>query len=235
MKSQLEEVTRQIKEEFKNLRIEMMFWIKHQIKTELEQSIVTSVSKMLVDIEKLRDENFALRKTVKDKDAETMRELSMVRKQTVRTSPKDTIPSLGSCAFQLSWEIANATITYDSLLSDWSNEAGEGIMDINTGVYTLLRPGGFYRVTYSGFIGMNPGDQVYVDLHHNGERVKGGDWYSQAQGDSTWIMSEQGSRSLVIHMDMGDTLELKTREEPNFGHLLELILCVSLTAPESVP
>merc|ERR1712226_936700 len=111
------------------------------------------------------------------------------------------------------WTTRDATITYDSYLSDYNNSerpgGGDGSLDLSTGTFTCLTPG-HYTVTYSGYSGLDPGEANYIYLSVNGERVEESEYYERtSSGLGEWIIT-QGSRSLILHLGLGDTLQLRT-------------------------
>merc|ERR1719244_516442 len=82
------------------------------------------------------------------------------------------LPYVMTCAYKYSWSTPSATITYDSLFSDYKNSddvnGGDGIMDISSGVYTVIKPAGHYTITFSGSARVYPGEEVQLFLYHNG-------------------------------------------------------------------
>merc|ERR1719481_1721858 len=74
------------------------------------------------------------------------------------------LPYVMTCAYRFTWYDSSATITYDSLLSDFKNsddpDGGDGILDIKTGVYTVIKPAGYYTITFSGNAVLEPGDRL---------------------------------------------------------------------------
>merc|ERR1711890_7619 len=125
------------------------------------------------------------------------------------------LPYVMSCAYQDKWTTASSTITYDSLLSDYNNSdkpnGGDGRMDITTGGFTCLTAG-HYTVTYSGYVVADPGEDVYIYLHHNGERVEESLWHSGQSSKNGGSIHDQGSRTVILHLAVGDTLDLRTSD-----------------------
>jgi len=235
------QVNRQIKEKVSLLGLELKALVKEEIKAALEderrvtrKNVEIQVSEMLAMMEKLQAENNALRKRMDDKK-EMTEELGTIPTRGAQ-SPKFVIPSMGSCAYRyLLSSNTSETITYDSLLTDW-NEGAEGLMDIESGQYTVISPPGFYSISFSGQAGLDQGEQVALHLHQNGESLKESEWRSQSKDTSanSYIV-DFGSRTMILHLDMGDTLELRTDQINNgpTGELWRLTFCVSLVAPDS--
>merc|ERR1712226_348017 len=107
------------------------------------------------------------------------------------------------------WTTPDATITYDSCLSDYNNSdrpgGGDGSLDLSTGTFTCMTPG-YYSLTYSGDSVLHPGEVNYIYLHLNGAVVAGSRYYESASSHLGGYIHTQGSKSLILHLDLGDTL-----------------------------
>merc|ERR1712083_686391 len=106
------------------------------------------------------------------------------------------------------------TVTFDSFLANYNNGdrpgGGDGKLDLDSGVFTYLTPG-YYTVSFSaiGIIGPNRGN-IDMYLYKNGLEIPESAWYfSEDSGALNSDVRVGGSRSVIIHMDAGDTLELK--------------------------
>lgn len=135
------------------------------------------------------------------------------------------------CGYQPEWWESGATITYTTLLSDWTNGwrpgGGNGSLDTLTGTYSCGTPG-FYTVSFSAFIELDSSQMVEVFLFQNGEKVQASHFYSS--NSQNYKMTIQGSRDIILHLGMDDTLELRTESGSRFSSALKhLTLCVSLT------
>merc|ERR1712080_306621 len=120
------------------------------------------------------------------------------------------LPYVMACASQHYWNSTGATtITYHHLLSDYNNadkpNGGDGELDITTGQFTCLTAG-HYTVTFSGYVGLHPGEDVYTFIYHNGEQVKESVWHSPV-GSTGGYMYDQGARTVIMHLSVGDTLD----------------------------
>merc|ERR1711892_154200 len=130
------------------------------------------------------------------KDHELERDVSIIRNP----------PFIHSCGHRYSTSITAQTIPYDSLLYSSTNTEGGGL-DIATGVFTSPWPGS-YTVTWS-----LTADDGYTDslvriyLRQNGQKITESVHYSYYSGPSGYVR-DQGGRTLVLHLDMGDTLDL---------------------------
>merc|ERR1719334_893198 len=116
-----------------------MAWVKGEILTALEkerketrETIESQVSKMLDNINSLHAENMSLKKWMEDKEAESQKELHRLQTNLAKSS-RANAPSLGSCAHKDHGEGPGFVKNYTSIISDWSNEDGVGVMDLRTG------------------------------------------------------------------------------------------------------
>merc|ERR1712215_222677 len=113
------------------------------------------------------------------------------------------------CSSSLEWlHITTATITYSKLLysstSTWDTPA---TMDIETGIFTSGWSG-TYTVTWSVTARDGAGDDpVTIFLRKNGEMIDESIYKSYYTGPSGFIR-DQGSRTLLVHLDIYDTLDL---------------------------
>jgi len=226
LREQLEGVTNQI------------FFLKLLNAQQIEEEVNNLREEMMAKMEELTAENRALRKTMDDMEAMTREELVNLQTSLAESTQSRGLPYAVSCAYQDKWGTASATITYDSLLSDWKNDfdpkGADGVMDIKTGQYTVIRPAGHYTITFSATAVVPQSQDMIIYLYHNGNRVKESPWWSYALHDETKpgsYMHEQGSRTVILHLDQGDTIELRTNSSSHFhGVLYNVNLCISLTS-----
>merc|ERR1711936_1529795 len=106
------------------------------------------------------------------------------------------------------------TVTFDSFLANYNNGdrpgGGDGKLDLDSGVFTCMTPG-YYTVSYSayGYVGPNY-DNIDMFLYKNGLDISESLWHFWANSDAlNNNAGVVGSRIVIIHMDAGDTLELK--------------------------
>jgi len=126
--------------------------------------------------------------------------------------------------------IKSATIPYSTLLYSSTNKPGGGL-DIASGVFTSSYPGS-YTVTWSLIAGDDAGDNIVVIyLQHNGQNIEESEHFSEYTGPSGWVY-EQGGRTMVLHLDQGDTLELHCQDCT--AEIYKTTFCVSLTTPDSI-
>lgn len=253
LKIQLQGVTHHIKEEARSLRAEIMAWVKEEIKTALEVNRETresQISEMMTKIKSLHAENIALGKRMDEQETEMKKGLDGLQ-TAVAQSPRSTTPLLGYCAYTSYFNAggggdASVPINYDSLISEWKTEDALGEMDLQSGRYTVVRPAGFYTVSYSGSVGLNSDEDdghfmtlFYLFRNKPGfipESVPGGTWSSAIDPWSTNASistQQQGGRILTIHLKEGDWVQLQTARGLPFASLSDFTFCVTLAAPDN--
>jgi hypothetical protein len=117
------------------------------------------------------------------------------------------------------------TIPYTKLLYYSSNVEGAS-MDTDTGVFVAGHPRS-YTVTWTGIATNDAGDYwVMIYLRKNGLDISESYYGSHYTGPSGLAL-DQGGRTLVVHLDRGDTLELYCKRcDAGFG---DPLFCVSLS------
>jgi len=165
-----------------------------QLKNEMQREL----NQLSRKVEDQNEEILALRKEMKE----------MLSNGVTRD-----LPYKVACAFTNHWTKEGQTVSYDYMLSDFDNSGrpfgGDGILNTTTGVYTCLTPG-HYTISYSGTAVIGDGQKVSLHLYLNGAVVPESMWYSFASGISDQYLEDQGSKTLILHMDHGDFLELRT-------------------------
>merc|ERR1719234_779444 len=151
---------------------------------------------------------------------------------------------LMTCAQRNSWPtIRNATITFDYLTADFNNAddnngGADGQLDIVTGVFTSLTAG-VYEVTFSGVSVISPGalgetesssDQYFFLLHNGESEGDEAEWWSRADPGNVGDTYDMGSRTVILMLQVGDTLSLKTGGAYYNGFIDNLTFCVKLLA-----
>merc|ERR1712215_436631 len=133
---------------------------------------------MMEKIESLQADNQVLRRKVEKREDE----INSLETSVAEVRKTRGLPYVMTCAYKHDWSTPSATITYDYLVSDYKNSddinGGDGIMDISSGVYTVIKPAGHYTITFSGQVGLDPGKEVNLYLYHNGTQVKETYWRS---------------------------------------------------------
>jgi len=117
------------------------------------------------------------------------------------------------------------TIPYTSLLYSSTNQE-DGGLDIATGVFTAPL-GGSYSVSWDTNASLDHGEDVHIFLQKNGERIPESHHNSYYGGDDH--VNEQGGRTMVLYLGMGDTLQLfRSDVNQEGGYIFNTIFCVSL-------
>jgi len=206
--------------------------IKDDLETDKEQT-ERKVDEVLKKIEALRTDNQALRMKLEKRDAD-MKSLETSVAEVRKTRG---LPYVMTCSYQDAWSTSLATITYDSLISDYKNSddpnGGDGVMDLATGVYTVIKPSGYYTVTFSGSVVMEPGQYARLYLYHNGTGVPETQWWSYNSPSNGGDTYDQGSRTVTLHLDREDTLEI--RADYIDAGIYDFVFCLSLKAGDYTP
>merc|ERR1711892_356421 len=166
--------------------------------TELKERLETAedVLKLTATKDDLTATNLKL-DDLTSKDHELERDVSIIRNP----------PFIHSCGSHYEYlSITSQTIPYNRLLYSSTNTEGGGL-DIARGVFTCPWPGS-YTVTWSLAADDDAGDHsVVIYLRQNGQKIEESRHYSDYSGPSGQA-TNQGGRTLVLHLDMGDTLDL---------------------------
>merc|ERR1719481_1030561 len=160
--------------------------------------------------EMMRDMNIRVQKAeekwtkTEDKLAEALIDLSETKTEITRMRNPPYMHACGAHYYYL--DIKSATIPYTTLLYSSTNKPGGGL-DIASGVFTSSHPGS-YTVTWAlQAIVDAVDDAVYIYLQHNGQNIGESRHLSYYSGPSGQV-EEQGGRTMVLHLDQGDTLQL---------------------------
>jgi len=122
---------------------------------------------------------------------------------------------------------SSGTIPYTSLLYSSTNTEGGGL-DISTGVFTAPH-GGSYTVSWDTQARLNRWEAVSIYLQKNGVTIEESLHNSYYGDNIDDHMNEQGGRTLVLHLDLGDTLQLYRDKLSHPGDIAKTTFCVSLT------
>merc|ERR1712210_365635 len=158
--------------------------------------------------------------------AEVKKELDKVLPTAVEQGLRD-LPFEMVCAYQSKWDKVGV-ISYDRISVEFNNSdlpgGGDGTMNIETGVFTTVTSG-YYIVTFSASVAVEPGEYTWMYLYHNGVRVEESLFETWMQvGSSGDYIEDQGSRTVILHLLAGDTLDLRTTI--NSGYVFHLTLCL---------
>jgi len=194
---------------------------KKELKLTATKEELTAIKEELTatkeELTATKEELSATRDDLISKDHELERDVSISRNP----------PFIHSCGYQYSSHITHQTIPYSSLLYSSTNTEGGGL-DIATGVFTSPLAGS-YTVTWSLMAGDDHGNQenlVVIYLRQNGQNIKESRHVSGYSGPGV-VVYEQGGRTLVLHLDMGDTLDLYC--DDCGAYIYYTTFCVSLS------
>jgi len=207
-----------------------------EVRQQLEQLEQKNID-LSINMERREEEMEEQLKTFESENAEQGLQLAKLEARVSKESAY-----LMTCAQKSSWPtIRNATITFDYLTADFNNadsaEGGaDGHLDIEAGVFTSLTAG-VYEVTFSGVSVISPGGEAesssdqYFYLMHNGESEGDeAEWWSKADSGNLGDTYDMGSRSVILMLQLGDTLSLKTGGAYYNGFIDNLTFCVKLLA-----
>merc|ERR1712133_284854 len=85
-------------------------------------------------------------------------------------------------------------------------------MNIQTGIFTAFTSG-YYIITYSAVADIHVQEITSMYLYHNGMQVEESFFTSNmGVGGSGNYIFDQGSKTVILHLLSGDTLDLRTTE-----------------------
>merc|ERR1719500_1915693 len=105
------------------------------------------------------------------------------------------------------------TVTFESFLVNYNNGdrpgGGSGELDLDSGVFTCFTPG-YYTVSFTAYGQVGP-HHIPQDLflYKNGAKLSESRWFIATNHALNDQVGVTGSRILILHMDAGDTLELR--------------------------
>merc|ERR1711970_1576996 len=175
---------------------------KAEVRGDLEDivnELVMEMTELNAKVEYLEDNAKNLEKEGKAKDASIQK---LEREVSLLKDPTFTYFS----SYLSVTRIISQTITYEKLLYSSTNVEGAA-MDISTGIFTSGWPG-TYTVTWSLAADMDEGQPImHIYLRMNGAKIRESLHSSFYTGPSGYVR-DQGGRTLVLHLERGDTLDL---------------------------
>ena len=125
--------------------------------------------------------------------------------------------------------ITSQAITYSTLFYSSTNVDGSGL-DIATGIFSAGFPGS-YTATWSLEASNEPGEEaVAIFLRKNGVQIEESRQYSIydiTDGGTSGYIGDQGGRTMILHLDRGDTLDLYCQDCS--ADIYYISFCVSLS------
>jgi len=181
-----------------------------------------------------KNENQEVAKSLKSEmkmqcQAEVKKELDKVLPTAVEQGLRD-LPFEMVCAYKGEWSAANGAISYDRTTVEFNDSdrpgGADGSMNIETGVFTAVSSG-YYIVTYSGKVRVHPGEYTYMYLYHNEVQVQESIFVTYGDvGDSGSYIRDNGSRTMILHLLAGDTVDLWTTS--NSDRVYNINLCLNM-------
>merc|ERR1712210_325814 len=158
---------------------------------------------------------------------EVKKEVDKVLPTAVEQGLRD-LPFEMVCAYRGTWTAANSIVNYDRISVEFNNSdrpgGGDGTMNIETGVFTTVTSG-YYIVTFSAYVYVHPGEYTVMYLYHNGVAVEESRFYTEMHmGSSGDYIFDQGSRTVILHLLAGDTLDLRTTFNEYYVEMITLCL-----------
>merc|ERR1711990_499048 len=202
-------------------------------KLDIKNVEVEDLQKQLKEA-KRKNENQEVAKSLRSEmenqcKAEVKKELEKVLPSAVEQGLRD-LPFEMVCAYQDEWTESNSIVAYDRISVEFNNNdrpgGADGTMNIDTGVFTTVTSG-YYIVTFSGFTDVHVEETTSMYLYHNGVQVEESLFQTRmGVGGSGNYMFDQGSRTVILHLLAGDTLDLRT--EYNSYRVLSITLCLNM-------
>jgi len=134
-------------------------------------------------------------------------------------------PEIFYCGYKYDMNTTESIITYNSLFYSRTNQETGGL-DLSSGLFTAGYPG-TYTVTWSLWSSNDFGDdKMVIYLYKNGKNLgdpsKQSSWYNGPSG----YVRDFGGRSLIVHLDLGETLNLYCKDCSS--DVYHTTLCIAL-------
>ena len=180
------------------------------------REMVMEMKTMKSDLQSTREELLSLIDAKDDSIYDLERELSSLK------NPSQTFACAGHYSVL---STSRQAISYSNLLYSSSNVAGAS-MNITSGQF-VSGVAGTYTVTWSLRAINDAGDHsVHINLRKNEQNIDESLHYSRYTGPSGYAY-DQGGRTLVLHLDSGDTVDLFCNECS--AGIDDVTFCVSLS------
>jgi len=163
---------------------------------ELERKLKASISELRMEV---KEESF------KKESASNFSNSIALTKPSLRD-----LPIVIISAWQPNAIRSPRTVSFESFLANYNNGnrpgGGSGELDLDSGIFTCITPG-YYTVSFSAYTDLvfDPYNCLY--LYKNGVELPESRWFVGTNDPVTFGVT--GSRILILHLDAGDTLELR--------------------------
>merc|ERR1711962_1802323 len=202
----------------------------------LELRLKDVEERVLVEKEKvaeLENEMNTMRKKVEEECVTKESVTNLTTNGLTNPSVRD-LPIVFISAWQPNDLLDVQTVPFESFLANFNNVdtpgGGDGLFDLDSGTFTCLTPG-YYTVSFSAHVFLyseyqrNERNTLY--LYKNGVQLPESYWHFEStSGALNNDLVVTGTRILIIHMDNGDTLNLRITEGWRIGKItlnIELI------------
>merc|ERR1711872_498065 len=183
----------------------------------LELRLKDVEERVLVEKEKvaeLENEMNTMRKKVEEECVTKESVTNLTTNGLTNPSVRD-LPIVFISAWQPNDLLDVQTVPFESFLANFNNVdtpgGGDGLFDLDSGTFTCLTPG-YYTVSFSAHTFLYNGDQRNtLYLYKNGVQLPESYWrFESTSGALNNDLEVTGTRILIIHMDNGETLDLRT-------------------------
>ena len=185
--------------------------------TKAESDIMDIIKDIQAEMKNLKTQYSLMEETLKETQE------NLTKAQTALSFLKEPPYSHACGGYNDRLQLTSNTISYKTLLYSSTN-VKEGGLDIETGVFTAGWPGS-YTITWSLRAANDAGEEVVnIHLRKNGQTIPDS-WHSSYCGSKN--VGDQGGRTLVLHLETGDTLDLFCNDCS--AGIFYPTFCVSLT------
>merc|ERR1711872_110517 len=183
----------------------------------LELRLKDVEERVLVEKEKvaeLENEMNTMRKKVEEECVTKESVTNLTTNGLTNPSVRD-LPIVFISAWQPNDLLDVQTVPFESFLANFNNVdtpgGGDGLFDLDSGTFTCLTPG-YYTVSFSAHTFLYNGSQRNtLYLYKNGVQLPESYWrFESTSGALNNDLEVTGTRILIIHMDNGETLDLRT-------------------------
>ena len=119
--------------------------------------------------------------------------------KTALTNPS--FPIVLISVWHQSWITTPQTVTFDVFLANYNIGGGDGMFDLDSGVFTCFTPG-YYTVSFSAYCRLGPNNKYqYLFLYKNGAEVSESGWtFWNPYGGLNDVIGVTSSRTVVSNL-----------------------------------
>merc|ERR1711872_251247 len=180
-------------------------------KAELENEMRTMKEESKKRERRLETTIADLRKKVEDECVTKESATNLTNNGLTNPSVRD-LPIVFISVWQPNILIDAQTVPFESFLANFNNAdtpgGGDGLFDLDSGTFTCLTPG-YYEVSFSAQTRhYTEFQRNKLYLYKNGVQLPESYWHFESASNDNLVVT--GTRILIIHMDNGETLDLRT-------------------------